>query len=69
MLGKCLRQIFCDNLALIGAKAWDGTPCPGNNWDCLFLSLAFCRCSIMAVVVLYRFFVPNCEALLNKPQD
>ena len=54
MLGKCLRQIFCDNLALIGAKAWDGTPCPSNNWDCLFLSLAFCRCSIMAVVVLHR---------------
>jgi len=30
-------EIFCDNLALIGAKAWDGTPCPSNNWDCLFL--------------------------------
>lgn len=30
-------EIFCDNLALLGRKAWDGTPCPSNGWDCLFL--------------------------------
>ena len=32
-------QIFCDNLALLGQRAWDGTPCPSNGWDCLFLHL------------------------------
>ena len=32
-------EIFCDNLALLGRKAWDGTDCPGNGWDCLFLTL------------------------------
>ena len=32
-------QIFCDNWALLGQRAWDGTPCPPNGWDCLFLRL------------------------------
>lgn len=36
-----LAEIFCDNLALLGRKAWDGTPCPSNGWDCLFLTLGW----------------------------
>jgi len=30
-------EIFCDNLQLVGMKAWDGTDCPANGWDCLYL--------------------------------
>ncbi|CAJ1409460.1 unnamed protein product [Effrenium voratum] len=32
-----VSEIFCDNLALLGHTAYDGTECPSNNWDCLFL--------------------------------
>ncbi|CAE7766052.1 set5, partial [Symbiodinium pilosum] len=30
-------EIFCDNLQLLGLTAYDGTPCPANNWNCLYL--------------------------------
>ncbi|CAE7334394.1 set5, partial [Symbiodinium sp. KB8] len=30
-------EIFCDNLQLLGATAFDGTECPGNGWNCLYL--------------------------------
>ncbi|CAL1163189.1 unnamed protein product [Cladocopium goreaui] len=36
-LMESTSEIFCDNLALLGQRAWDGTVCPSNGWDCLFL--------------------------------
>lgn len=36
-LMESTSEIFCDNLALLGKRAWDGTACPSNGWDCLFL--------------------------------
>lgn len=32
-------EIFCDNLQLLGATAFDGTECPGNGWNCLYLNI------------------------------